>query len=116
MRNCAFGMLYAHIGVTSLTMSHGFLEMRDPFSQMWVLHITSHGMLQPFFSMLHQGIGMSLFAMRHGFLRMRQGFTHMLVSRKSEAAEQRETDMLGNLRHSQYSAMNSYGHGILLSG
>ena len=41
MRNRSFGMLRCHICVTGLAMGHGFLEMRDPFSQMRILHITS---------------------------------------------------------------------------
>jgi hypothetical protein len=116
MRNGAFSMLCAHISVTGLAMGNALLEMRNAFSQMRILHITSHGMLECFVTMLHQSIGMTLFAMRHSVLRMRYGLTYMLVSRKSEAAEQRETDKCGNRRHSQCSAMNSHGHGILLSG
>jgi hypothetical protein len=65
-------MLCGHIGVTSLAMGHGFLEMLDPFIQMRILHTQTGrlGMLECFLSMLHQGIGMPLFAMCHGFIGM----------------------------------------------
>ena len=96
-------------------MGHSFLEMRDSFSQMRILHITSHGMLECFLSMLHQSIGMTLFPMRHSFLGMFQGFTHMLVSGKGEPAEERETNKRGNRRNDQCSTMDSHFHGFLLT-
>jgi hypothetical protein len=41
MGDYAFGMLCGHICVTGLAMGNAFLEMRDSFSQMRILHITS---------------------------------------------------------------------------
>jgi hypothetical protein len=115
MGDRAFGMLCAHIGMTSLAMLNAFLEMLDPFIQMRILP-SRPGMVECLLTMLHERIGMSLFAMRHGFLGMFQSLSRMLVSRKGEPVEQRETDKCGNRRNDQCSAMDSHLHGFLLSG
>jgi hypothetical protein len=115
MGDRAFGMLCAHIGMTSLAMLNAFLEMLDPFIQMRILP-GRPGMLERLLTMLHENIGMSLFAMRHSFLSMLQGFTHMFVGCKGKPAEQRETNKRGNCRHNQCSAVDSHFHGFLLKG
>ena len=37
MGDRAFGMLCAHIGMTSLAMLNSFLKMLDPFIHVWIL-------------------------------------------------------------------------------
>src|SRR6185295_13287121 len=113
MGDRAFGMLCAHIGMTSLAMLNAFLEMLDPFIQMRILP-GRPGMLECLLTMLHENIGMPLFTMRHSFLGMFQGFSRMFVSRKAEPAEQRETNKR-DCRHDQCSVMDSHFHGFLLS-
>src|SRR5689334_21667337 len=113
MGDRAFGMLCAHIGMTSLAMLNAFLEMLDPFIQMRILPCRPR-MLQCLLTMLHENIGMSLFAMRHSFLGMFQGFSRMLVCCKGEPAEKRETNKCANRHTDHCSAMDSHLHGFLL--
>jgi len=75
----AFGMLGAHVSVTSLAMLDGFFEMLNSFVQMRVLYPCRLSMLQRFFSMFYQCIGMTLLSMRRRFLRVFDSFSDMLV-------------------------------------
>ena len=116
MGDRAFGMLRSDIGMAGLAMGDGFLEMRDTFIQMRILHAGRHGMLECFFTMLHHGIGMARLSMGNSFLGMGQSFIHMFVPCKSKPAQQWETSKRGNCRQDQCSAMHSHFHGFLLRG
>jgi hypothetical protein len=72
MCESSFGMLCGHIGVASLPMLNGFVQMRNRFVQVRIF-ASSLGIVPRLFRMHHNRIGMTLFTMVHRFLCVRDG-------------------------------------------
>src|SRR5215510_5709249 len=72
MRESSFGMFRGNVGVASLPMLNGLVQMLNPFGQMRVF-ASPLSKVQRLFRMCHEHLSMTLFAMGHRFLRLRDG-------------------------------------------